>query len=136
MDQEEVDVVKLQALERVINGPEDVLVAVQVVPHLGADEDILALDGGVLLEEVADTVTHLILVQVEPGTVQVTVACPQGTHDRIVGLALGALAGEGAEANTGDLDPVAQSEGLSVGHGGSIGGIEVVSREKKREKNS
>lgn len=118
MDQEEVDVVQPQTPEGIIDRPEDVLVAVQVVPHLGGDEDVLPLDGGGLLQEVPNGLAHLVLVEVEPGAVQVTVASLEGTGDRGVGLALGTFTGEGTKAHGGDLDPVAQSESLSVGHDG------------------
>jgi hypothetical protein len=122
VNQEQVDVVKLEALEGVIDGPEDVVVAVEVVPDLGGHEDVRSLDGGVLLEEIADTLANLVLVQVEPGTVKVTVASAQSSGNGSIGLALGALAGESAETDGGDLNPVAQCESLSVGHDcGSIG---------------
>ena len=47
VDKEEVNVVELHTLERVVDGPEDVIVTVQVVPDLGGHEDIRTLDGGV-----------------------------------------------------------------------------------------
>lgn len=40
VNQEQVDIVELEALEGVLDGPEDVVVAVKVVPDLGADEDV------------------------------------------------------------------------------------------------
>ena len=116
VDEEQVHVVETELLEGALERPGDILGTVQVVPHLGADEDVLALDGGVLLEEVVEGITDLALVEVEPGTVEVTVAGLQGTHDGLVGLADGPLAGEGAEADAGDLDPIVEGEGDTGGH--------------------
>lgn len=46
---------------------------VKVVPHLSADEQVLTLHLSILLlEEVLDGLTNLLLVLVEPGTVKVT----------------------------------------------------------------
>lgn len=118
MDKEEVNVVQSESLQGVINGPLDVLGTVEVIPDFSADEDVFPLDGGVLLEEVMDTITNLILVEVEPGTVQVTVSGLEGLGDSLVGLALGALTGEGTETDTGDLNAIAQRESLSVRHVG------------------
>lgn len=120
MDQVEVHVVQLQALQGVLDGPEDIIVAVEVVPHLGADEDVGPLDGGVGLQEIVDSITNLVLVEVVPGAVQVTVSSVERNGDSIVSLALGALASEGTEANRGDGDSVAQCVGLSVRHVKSI----------------
>lgn len=38
--QEQVDIVELEALEGVLDGPENVVVAVKVVPDLGGYEDV------------------------------------------------------------------------------------------------
>lgn len=116
VNEEHINVVKSKTLQRVVNGPEDVLITVEVVPHLGADEDVLTLHGGVLLQEVTDTLTNLTLVQVVPGTVQVTVTGLQGSGDSSIGLALGTLTSEGTKADARNLDAVAQCESLSVGH--------------------
>ena len=116
VDKEQVNVVGLELLERVLERPLHVLGTVQVVPDLGADKDVLALDGGVLLQEVLQSITDLVLVQVVPGAVQVSVAGLEGLGDSSVGLALGALAGEGTEADGGDGDAVAELEGFSVRH--------------------
>lgn len=120
MDQVEVDVVQLQALQGVLDGPEDIVVAVEVVPHLGADEDVGPLNGGVGLQEVLDSITNFILVEVVPSAVQVTVSGVESNGDSVVSLALGALASEGSEANRGDGDSVVQCVGLSVRHVESI----------------
>jgi len=116
VDEEEVNVVKLQTLQRVLDGPDDILVAVQVVPDLGAHKNVLTLDRRVLLEEVADSITDLLLVLVEPGTVEVSVTSAKGVESGIVGFTLGALAGEGTETDTGDGDAVVELEGLSRRH--------------------
>lgn len=113
VDKEEVHVVELETLERVVEGPEDVIVAVQVVPDLGAHEDVLTLDGGVGLEEIMDGVPDLTLIEVEPRAVKLTVAYLEGSRDGGVGLALGALVGEGTEANGGHFHAVGQCVSLS-----------------------
>lgn len=122
VNQEEVNVVELQVLQRVVEGPLDILRTVQVVPDLGAHEEVLALNRGVLLEEVLDGLANLIFIQVEPSTVQVSVTSPQSVEGGLVGLALVALTGEGTEANTRDGDSVAELESLAVRHDGSKGG--------------
>ena len=134
MHQVQVNVVELQALEGVLDGPEDILVTVQVVPDLGAHEDVLPLHGRVLLEEVSDTITDLVLVEVVPGTVEVTVTGTESSGDGVVGLALGTLASEGTEADTGDLDPVAQGKSGCVGHVESIGREDDSIEKEKKEK--
>jgi hypothetical protein len=93
---------------------------VQVVPDLGAHEEVLALHAGLFFEEVADGVTDLALVLVEPGAVEVTVAGLQRCESCGVGLAGVALAGEGAEAHGGDGLAIVKSVGLSVRHVGGI----------------
>ena len=107
MNEEEINVVKLHTLKRVVDGPENVLAAVKVVPDLCGDEDVGTLNGRVGLEEVTDSVTNLVLVEVEPGTVKVTVAGGKSSGDGSVGLAIGALASEGAEADGGHLHAIA-----------------------------
>lgn len=48
---------------------------VQVVPHLGADEEIFTLDLAILLlEEIPDGIANLFFVLVEPCTVEVAVS--------------------------------------------------------------
>jgi hypothetical protein len=99
VNKEQVNVVQTEVVERVLERPLDLLRLVEVVPDLCANEDILALDARVLLEEVANSGTDLVLVLVEPGTVKVSVASLQSVQSSLVRLALGALVGEGAEAN-------------------------------------
>jgi hypothetical protein len=116
VNKEEINVVKLQTLERVVDGPEDVIVTVQMVPDLCGHEDVGTLDGGIGLEEITDTLTDLILVPVEPGTIEVTVAYVKSSGNGVVSLALGALTGESAEANGGHLNAIAQSKCFSGRH--------------------
>ena len=112
----EIDVFKTQTSQGVVAGPQDILVTVKVVPDLGGDEQVLSLDGGILLQELLDALPDLVLVEVVPGTVQMPVACTEGVEDSSVGLALGALTGESTETHTGDGDTVAQLEGDSARH--------------------
>jgi hypothetical protein len=120
VDEEQVDVVQPELLERVVERPLDLVRLVHVVPHLGADEQVLALDAGGLLEEVADRLADLALVLVEPGAVEVAVAGLQRCQSCGVGLAGVALAGKGAEAHGGDDFAIVEGEGLSVRHVGGM----------------
>ena len=99
MDEEQVNVVQTQVVERVLERPLDLLGLVEVVPDLCANEDVLTLDARVLLEEVANGGTDLVLVLVEPGTIKVSVAGLQSVQSGLVRLALGTLVGKGAEAD-------------------------------------
>lgn len=117
VDEEEVNVVKAEVLERVLERPLDLLGLVEVVPDLCADEDVLTLDTVVLGEEITHGLTNLTLVQVEPSTVEVSVASLEGSDDSLVGLALGALVGKGAKAHTGHLDTVVEGEDSLVRNG-------------------
>lgn len=116
MEEEEVNVGKLESLEGVVEGPQDILVAVQMIPDLGGDEDVLALDGWVLLEEVADGVTDLVLVLVEPGTIQVPVSNAKGVRDGLVCLSHRTLVGEGTETEPRNGHAVAELERDSARH--------------------
>lgn len=111
VDEVQVDVVETELAQGLVEGMSDVLGLVHVVPELGANEEVLALQGGILLEVVADGITDLLLVLVEGSAVQVPVADLEGLPDGLVALALGALVGEGAEAQAGHLDAVVQGEG-------------------------
>jgi hypothetical protein len=125
VNQEQVDVGHLQLLERAVDGPFDLFGLVQVVPDLCADEEVAAGDGGRGGEEVAHCAANFFFVLVEPGAVEVAVAGLQGLCDRGVGLAFGALVGEGAEADGGDVDAIVEFVGLlvgEVGHGCGWGG--------------
>ena len=115
---EEVNVVELQAIQGVLDRPFDILGAVQVVPDLGADEDVFTLNRGVFLEEIPNGLANLALVEIEPGAVQVPVTSAQGMEGGLVGLTHGALTGEGTETDTRDGDTVAKLEGLAGRHGG------------------
>ena len=119
VDEEEVDVVNLELVERVLQAPLDVLGLVQVVPDLGADEDVLALDVLVVLEELGKRLADLILVLVEPRAVKVTVADLKGLLDGSIGLALGTLVGKGAESDGGNSHSIVE---CVVGVGGGKSG--------------
>lgn len=110
VDEEEINVVEAEVLEGVLDGPLDLLGLVEVVPDLCADEDVLALHILVLLEEVSHSLANLAFVEVEPGTVEVSVADLESALDSLVGLALGALVSKGAEAQTGHLDTIVEGE--------------------------
>lgn len=117
VDEEEVNVVEAEVLERVLERPLDLLRLVEVVPDLCADEEVLTLDTVVLGEEITHGLTNLALVEVEPGAVEVSVASLESGGDSLVGLTLGALVGKGAKAHTGHLDTVVEGEDSLVRNG-------------------
>ena len=110
MNQEKINVVGLELLERAVDGPFDLFWLMKMIPDLCADENVGALDGWVLLAEILKSVTDLALVLVEPGAVKMTVASLQRAHDCPVGLALVAFAGKGAETDTWHLGAILKSE--------------------------
>lgn len=114
VDDVQVDVGESQPLEGAVHGPLDILGTVQVVPDLGGDEEILSLDGGVLLEEVLDGLANLVFVQIVPGAIKMSVTGTEGVENGIVGFAFGALTGERTKAHTRNGDAVAQFESDSA----------------------
>lgn len=80
VDEVEVEVIKLELGERVIEGLLDVLWAVGVVPQLGSDEQVLTLDAE-FLDALVQTLGDLLLVLVDLGQVEVAVAGLQGLVD-------------------------------------------------------
>lgn len=80
VDQEEVEVVELQLGEGVVEGLLDVLGAVRIVPQLGGDEDVLALEAE-FLQALVQALGDLLLVLVDLGQVEVAVASLEGLVD-------------------------------------------------------
>ena len=94
--QEQINVVELQVLERVVQRPLDwtesdgrvccsrereltLIGLVEVVPHFCADEEILARNlSGLLLQKVGDGIANLGLVLVEPRAVEVPARLSEG----------------------------------------------------------
>lgn len=114
VDQVEVEVVKLELGEGVVEGLLDVLGAVGVVPQLGGDEDVLALEAKVL-QALVKTLCDLLLVLVDLGQVKVAVARLQGlvdAHRDLAGLGLPGTVPESAVdvANTQSATLVASRE--------------------------
>lgn len=132
VNQEEVNVIELQVLQRVVERPLNILGPVQMVPDFSAHEKVLTLDRGVFLEEVLDRLANLILVQVEPSTIQVSVTGTETMECGLVRLALVALTREGTEANTRNGNSVAELERLAVRHDRAI--IDGRSVDKRRNK--
>lgn len=128
MEEEEIDIVGSQTLQGVVQGPEDVVVAVQMVPDLGRDEEVLPRDRRVFLEVVLDRLTDLVLVEIEPGAIKVPVANAESMKDGVVGLARAAFTGEGTETDGGNRDAVAELEGETVRH------FDCGSKQKQRSK--
>lgn len=108
VDEVEVEVVEAELGERVVEGSLDEGGLVGIVPELGCDEELVALDDGGddLLERGAD----LVLVLVDLGQVQVTVASLDGNLDGV--LDLSGLGEPRAETDLGDLVAVVEGDGL------------------------
>lgn len=116
VDQEQINVIQLELLQGVVDGPSDILWCVEVLPHLGSDEELLALDLWVFAQELLDAGSDLILIQVEPGAVEVTIAGLESGDDGAVCLSWGADAGEGAKAEGWHLLAGVESDHWGVGH--------------------
>lgn len=113
VDEEKVDIFELESLEGIVERPLDLVLLVQVVPDLGADEEIGSLDACVFLQEVLDGLTDFIFVEVEPGTIKMPVACLQGLHHGGISLSFGALIGKGTKPHSGHGNPIVQFESYS-----------------------
>ena len=116
VNEEEIHIGELQQLQRVLQRPPNILGTVEVIPDLGGDKQVLALHRRSLFEEVGNGISNLILVEVEPGAVQVSVSGAQGMESGSVSLSRLTLAGEGTEPDGGDNDTVVERVCLSVGH--------------------
>jgi hypothetical protein len=103
VDQEEVDVLQPQPLQRLLEGTADIGRPVGVVVQLGGDVELLARQGGR-----GDRRPHAGLVGVHLGGVDVAVAGLQGGADHTFGLRWRDL--EGAEAELGDRGAVVEGE--------------------------
>lgn len=123
VDEERVDVVDAQVLQRRLKTPLDLLGLVQVVPYFCDNEKVLALDVGVFLEEIADGVANFALVLVEPRAVEMAVASLERGHYGGVGLARCAFAGKGAESDGWHDDAIGKLERLLVREGSHICGV-------------
>lgn len=84
--QVQVDVVQAQVRQRLAAGPLHRVRVVRVVPELGADVDVLALDDA-LRDLGPHRGAHLLLVLVEQRAVDVPVADVEGVHHRLLHLA-------------------------------------------------
>lgn len=107
MHQEQVYITGLQLLERILQRPEHIVVAVQVIPHFGRNKDILALDRGVFFQEVLNGIADFVFIQIVPCAIEMAVSDAQGVGDGLVGFAFCTFVGKGAEADGGDGDAVA-----------------------------
>lgn len=86
----------------------------RVVPELGGDEDVLALESGDFLEGLLDTFTDLRLVAIDLGKIQVTVTSLEGFVDGSAGLTGRSL--PGAKTQSRDLVARVKSDGSSGRH--------------------
>lgn len=73
----------------------------QMLPHLCAHEQVLALDVLVGIQELLDPGSYLVFILVEPRAVEVSVTSGKGSHDCAVRLTWGTDGGECAEAEGG-----------------------------------
>jgi hypothetical protein len=102
VDQEQVDVVRAQRLQRLVERPAGVVGFVRVVAQLAGHEDLAAVQAGP-----PDRLADLLLVAVPLGRVDVPVAGLQRGADR--GLGVLRLDQEDAEAELRDLLAVVQA---------------------------
>lgn len=82
-----VEVVQTKLLQGIVQRGLNLLGLVAVVPQLGGDEDVLALQAGDLGEGLLDALADLALVLVDLGQVQVAVAGLEGLVDAGADLA-------------------------------------------------
>jgi hypothetical protein len=85
VDEVQVEVVDLEELQRFLDGTADVFWVVKDVPQLRRDEQILALDDA-LGYFCCDCVADLVLVSVNKGAVDVTIAGVDGVLDGLLDL--------------------------------------------------
>lgn len=85
-----------------------------VVPQLGGDEDVLALQAGDLSKGLLDALANLLLVAVDLGKVKVAVANLESLVDTSANLAGGGL--PCAVADLGDLGAGVEGDGSSGRH--------------------
>lgn len=109
-----VEVVEAKLGQGVVESRLDVLGPVGVVPQLGGDEDVFALQAGDLSEGLLDALADLLLVAVDLGKIEVAVANLEGLEDAGADFARGSL--PGAVAELGDLVAGVEGDGLSGRH--------------------
>lgn len=120
VDEVEVKVFEAELGKGFVESGSDVLGLVVVVPKLGGDEDVLALQAGDLSQGTLQALANLLLVLVDLGQVEVAVSGLEGLVDAGADLAGGGL--PGAVAKGGNLGTGVERDGLSEGHcGGCIG---------------
>jgi hypothetical protein len=113
VDQEQVEVVDVQRLQRALEGAERVVVRVEGVVQLAGHEDVATVDAGR-----PDRLADLLLVAVHLRGVDVPVAHLERRQGRVLGL-LG-LDLEHPEAELGDVDTVVQGDARYAGHGAPL----------------
>ncbi len=84
MDQVQVEIVKTKLLESLLVGSLNILGAVSVVPKLASNEELLALDDG--RDDFLESLSNFLLVLVDFGEIQVTVATLDGDLDSVGNL--------------------------------------------------
>lgn len=105
-----IKVLQPQLIQRIIQRRLHILGLVLVIPQLGGEEDVLALQAGDLCKGLLDALAGLLLVAVDLGEVDVAVADLEGLVDALADFAGGGL--PGAVAQEGDL--VARVEGCGL----------------------
>ena len=111
-----IEIVELELGESIVESGLNVFGTVAVVPELGGDEDVLALQAGDLFQGLLDPLGDLLLVLVDLGQVEVAVAGLEGLEDALADLTGGSL--PGAVAKGRDLVPGGEGGGSSSRHVG------------------
>lgn len=74
MNQIQIHITQYKILQQVLQRPLNILIAMQMIPHLGRDKQVLALTRRVLFQELANRLADIVLVAVEPGTFEMAIA--------------------------------------------------------------
>lgn len=110
VDEKQVDVVRIERLQRLVEGAARVIGLVKAVVELAGDEDLAALKAGV-----ADALADFLFISVHFGGVDVPVSDVERRLDRrgrLVGLDL-----EHPETELWDLDTVVEFDRGNLAHG-------------------
>ena len=74
MNQKQIHITQPKILQRVLQRPPNILIAMEMIPHFGRDKQVLALTRRVLFQELANRLADIVLVAVEPGTFKMAIA--------------------------------------------------------------
>lgn len=74
VNQKQIHITHPKILQRVLQRPPNILIAMQMIPHLGRDKQVLPLTRWVLFQEFANRLADFVLVAVEPGAFEMAIA--------------------------------------------------------------